>query len=402
MKILIVSQYYYPEQFQINDIAPELKKRGHDVTVLTGFPNYPKGEFFEGYEKLDKKSEVINGVTVERIKILPRKKGALNLLLNYLSYYINATKYAKKTKDEYDIVLCYQLSPITIAGPAVAYSKKHKVPLFLYCLDIWPESAQAYIKSGKGLIYSIISRFSKKIYQSCDRIAVTSRPFIDYLHNKNGVPLEKMEYIPQHADASYLDMDLDSEDNEVFDFMYAGNMGKGQVLENIVKAVDQIKDRDGFVVHMVGDGSRKGYIEDLVKEFGVEKKFVFYGNISRDEMPSFYKKADALLLTLRGNNFVGNTMPGKLQVYMTTGKPVIAAINGAANEVINESGCGGCVMAEDYCGLANLMLDYMNDPEKYRECGQKGKEYFKEHFALETYVDDLEKNLKSLVDKNEI
>ena len=402
MKILIVSQYYYPEQFQINDIAPELKKRGYDVTVLTGFPNYPKGEFFEGYEKLDKKSEVINGVNIKRVKILPRKKGALNLLLNYMSYYANATKYAKKTKEEYDIVLCYQLSPVTIAGPAVAYAKKHKVPLLLYCLDIWPESAQAYIKSGKGLIYSIISRFSKKIYQSCDRIAVTSRPFIDYLHEKNGVLLEKMSYIPQHADASYLDMELGSEDNGVFDFMYAGNMGKGQVLENIVKAVAEIKDRKDFTVHMVGDGTRKGYIEEFAKELGVEDKFVFYGNRGRDEMPLFYKKADALLLTLRGNNFVGNTMPGKLQAYMTTGKPIFAAINGAANEVINESKCGNCVAAGDYKGLAGLMVDYMDNPEKYCVCGENGKAYFKKNFTLDTYVDELEKNLKSLVDKNEI
>lgn len=397
MKILIVSQYYFPEQFQINDIAPELVKRGHEVTVLTAFPNYPKGEFFHGYEKQDKTREIIDDVIIERVKIMPRKKGPVNLLLNYYTYYNNAVKYAKKTKTKYDVVFCYQLSPVTIAGPAIAYAKKHKVPLLLYCLDIWPESAQSYIKSGKGPLYALISSFSKKMYKQCDRIAVTSRPFIDYLNKKNDVPVEKMVYIPQHADSSYLEMDLKAEENGMFDFMYAGNMGKGQVLENIVKAVAEIKDRNDFTVHMVGDGTRKGYIEELTKELGVEDKFVFYGNKSRDEMPLFYKMADALLLTLRGNNFVGNTMPGKLQVYMTTGKPIFAAINGAANEVINESKCGSCVTAGDYKGLAKLMVDYMENPEKYSKCGENGKAYFSQHFTLDTYVDELEKNLKSMV-----
>lgn len=397
MKILIVSQYYFPEQFQINDIAPELVKRGHDVTVLTGYPNYPKGEFFEGYENFDRTEETINGVKIKRVKIKPRKSGPLNLLLNYFSYYKNATKFAKKTNEKYDIVLCYQLSPVTIAGPAIAYAKKHKVPLLLYCLDIWPESAQAYIKSGKGPLYALISSFSKKMYKQCDRIAVTSRPFIDYLNEKNGVSIDKMIYIPQHADSSYLDMDLSSEENGINDFMYAGNIGNGQVIENIVKAVAEIKDREDFIVHIVGDGSRRVCVEELVKELGVEDKFVFYGNRSRDEMAMFYKRADALLLTLRGNNFVGNTMPGKLQVYMTTGKPIFAAINGAANEVITEAKCGECVGAGDFLGLAKLMTNYMDDPEKYDGCGENAKAYFKEHFTLDTYVDKLEENLKSMV-----
>ena len=401
MKILIVSQYYFPEQFQINDIAPELVKRGHDVTVLTGFPNYPKGELYPGYEKMDKTCEIIDGVNVVRVKIRPRKKGPVNLLLNYISYSRNALKYVKKTKERFDIVLCYQLSPVTMAAPAVAYAKKHKVPLLLYCLDIWPESAQAYVKFKKGLVYAYISKLSKRIYKQCDKIAVSSRPFIDYLHDKNEIAYEKMLYIPQHADASYLDMDLTAQENGVVDFMYAGNIGKGQVIDVIVNAVKTIKNRDRFVVHIVGDGSQRKRIEEMVNSFGLSEKFIFYGNRKREDMPGLYKKADALLLTLRGNNYVGNTMPGKLQTYMTTGKPVLAAINGAANEVICESGCGKCTIACDYVGLAEIMSDYIDNKSNYAECGKNGKEYFKKHFTLDKYADELEKNLIELVKNNE-
>ena len=398
MKILIVSQYYYPEQFQINEIAPALVTRGHEVTVLTGLPNYPKGEIYDDYRNGEHRDEIIEGVHVIRCRLHPRKHGPLHLLMNYISFSQNACKTVRKLEENYDIVFSYQLSPITMVKPAIVYAKKHRVPLLLYCLDIWLESAQAHVKSDKGLIYRMITALSKKYYGACDHIAVTSHPFIEYLHDKNEIPTAKMSYIPQHADASYLDMNLQSEDNGIIDFMYAGNMGKGQVLDVIVRAVAELKDFNNFVVHMVGDGSKKNEVEALAERLGVKDKFIFYGNQKRENMPSFYQKADALLLTLRGNNFVGNTMPGKLQVYMTVGKPIFGAINGAANEVITESHCGKCVAASDYRGLAQMMRDFIEHPDAYVSCGDKAKAYFSENFTLTKYMDELEDQMKALVD----
>lgn len=398
MKILIVSQYYYPEQFQINEIAPALVNRGHEVTVLTGLPNYPKGEIYDGYRNGERRDEIIEGVHVIRCRLHPRKHGPLHLVMNYISFSQNACKTVRKLEENYDIVFSYQLSPITMVKPAIVYAKSHRVPLLLYCLDIWPESAQAYVKSDKGLIYRMITALSKKYYGVCDHIAVTSRPFIEYLHDKNEIPVAKMSYIPQHADAGYLDMNLQSEDNGIIDFMYAGNMGKGQVLDVIVRAVAELKDFNNFVVHMVGDGSKKNEVEALAERLGVKDKFIFYGNQKRENMPSFYQKADALLLTLRGNNFVGNTMPGKLQVYMTVGKPIFGAINGAASEVITESQCGKCVAAGDYRGLAQMMRDFVEHPDAYVSCGDKAKAYFSENFTLTKYMDELEDQMKALVD----
>lgn len=399
MKILIVCQYYYPEQFQINEIAPELVRRGHQVTVLTGLPNYPQGEIYSGYENGKKRKEIIDGVKIVRVEEYPRKQGAKNLFLNYLSFAQNGSKAIKGFSPDYDIVFCYQLSPVTMVYPAVDYAQKYKKPLLLYCLDIWPESAKDHMNIP--FVYEMIRQISKKLYQTCDHISMTSRPFIEYFKEAIGYEEAKMSYIPQHADEGMLSQNLDSEKNEIADFLYAGNMGKGQTLDVIIKAAAELKNRDDFLIHMVGDGSKRAELEELSRKLGVNKNVIFYGNQKREDMPTFYRKADALLITLRGNNAVGNTMPGKLQMYMTTGKPIFGAINGAANEVIEESGCGTCVRAGDYKGLAGLMEDYIEHPDKYSDCGEKGRSYFKDHFTLKNYMDSLEDLMRKVVEDYE-
>ena len=395
MKILIVCQYYYPEQFQINEIAGELVKIGHKVTVLTGLPNYPEGEIYEGYENGQKRNEEINGVRVIRCEERARKTGPINLILNYISFSANAGKKAKKLDGNFDIVMCYQLSPVTMMKPAVVYAKKNHVPLLTYCLDIWPESAKDHL--NLPIIYQFISVLSKRLYKKSDYIVVTSRPFIDYFRDVIGYPTDKMRYIPQHADSAMLNLNFKSEENGIVDFMYAGNMGKGQWLDVIIKAVAELKNRNDFLVHMVGDGSKRRELESLAENLGVADKFIFYGNQKREDMPGFYKKADALLITLRGNNAVGDTMPGKLQMYMTTGKPIFGAINGAAREVVEEAKCGICVKAGDYKGLAGVMKDYIENSERYYACGDNAKRYFKENFSIEKYMDSMEKLMEEIV-----
>lgn len=398
MKILIVSQYYYPEQFQINEIAPALVELGHSVTVLTGLPNYPKGEIYEGYKDAYKTCEVINGVEVIRVKEHPRKKGVLHLVWNYLSFIANGNRKVKQLKEKYDIVLAYQLSPVTSVYPAIKYAKKNGLPLLLYCLDIWPESAQSHLHTNKGLIYRIVAKLSRDIYQKCTHISVTSRSFIDYLNRENGVLREKMSYIPQHASDEFLSLDLVAEDNGVVDFMYAGNLGKGQRVDVIIRAAEYLKDRKDFKIHIVGDGSSRAELEMLAKECGVEDKVVFYGNQRRADMAKYYKKADALLITLRGNNAVGDTMPGKLQMYMTTGKPIFGAINGAAKETILEAQCGDCVGAGDVEGLAAIMKKYIEAPSEFALCGKKAKQYFIENFTKEIFITTLNKKMQELIE----
>ncbi len=394
MNVLIVCQYYHPEQFLINEIAPELVKRGHRVTVLTGLPNYPGGVVPEEYRR-GRRRENLDGVSVIRCYERGRGRGKLALALNYFSFMLSASRMAGKLESEFDLVLCYQLSPVTMLAPAITCKRRYKIPLLAYCLDIWPESALEQV--GPGVVYRLIAKYSRRLYQQCDRIAVTSLPFVDYLHRVNGIPRDRLVYLPQHANGKMLHLDLTAEDNGRTDFMFAGNLGQGQKLETIIKAAARIRARGDFLVHIVGDGSMRGTLEKLSRESGTADRVVFHGAQPRDGMAQWYSKADALLITLRGNNFVGHTMPGKLQTYMTTGKPILGAVDGAARQVIEEAQCGRCVPAEDDCALAEIMLDYINHREKYSHCGANARNYFMKHFTFEVFMDRLEHEMRMLI-----
>lgn len=395
MRILIVSQYYYPEQFQLNEIAPELVKRGFEVTVLCGLPNYPHGIYFRDYETLDKcrlKDEEYyksKGVRVIRVKQYPRGSNPFSLVLNYMSFIRNSLDRIKKIDADFDLVLGYQLSPITSMYAAIQYKKLYNVPLLYYTLDIWPVSAESLLKSKKNPLFKLVAYLSKKIYLAADRILVTSRPFIDYLHSQNKIPLEKIGYLPQHAGKEMLEMNLTADNNGIADFMFAGNIGNGQRLDVIVEAASILGARNDYKIHFVGDGRMREKLQKMVIDKGLENNIIFYGNQKREDMPNYYKIADALLITLRGNNEVGNTMPGKLQMYMTAGKPIFGAINGAAQEVILEAKCGGCVAAGDAKGLADLMKSFIINPEIYKDAGENARRYFCDNFTFERYMDIL-------------
>ena len=384
MKILVLCQYFYPEQFLINDIVPELVKRGNEVTVLTGRPNYPDGKIKNGYKKVDE----YKGAKVIRAYEIGRSKG---MLLNYLSFLNSAKKKINKLGD-FDVVFTYQLSPISMAAPFIKYKKKHpNTKSLLYCLDIWPESFNSHMPLK--CVKKIVANYSKKVYQSYDKIVVTSRPFIDYLQRANGISTDKLDYIPQHAVGDLINKDL-SNNNMVPHFMFAGNFGKGQTLDVIIKALSLV-DRD-YVMDFVGSGSTESELKSLTKELGLESKVIFHGRKSYEEMEGMYRQADALLITLRGNNEVGNTLPGKFQTYMSAGKPIFGAINGATNELIKESNCGDCVFAGDYEGLAKIITDYIDYPNKYIDCGKNAREYFANNFTLDIFIDKLEQELQSL------
>ncbi|MGN0006934.1 MAG: glycosyltransferase family 4 protein [Alistipes sp.] len=403
MKILIISQYYYPEQFQINEIAPELVRRGHEVIVLCGLPNYPKGAIFEGYENQNsvasKEKEYFaeTGVKVVHVKQIMRGNNPFTRMGNYFSFARNSRRMVRLLDNNFDIILGYQLSPITSMEAAVEYKRLHGTPLVFYTLDIWPVSAQSMLKFDKNPLMIPIKRISKRIYQSADKIIVTSRPFIDYLHQTNEIPLDKMSYLPQHAGADMMNLNLCAKENGIVDFLFAGNIGKGQRVDVIIEAARLLGKRKDYKIHIVGDGSMRQSLEKLVCSLELDENVLFYGNQKREVMPHFYQIADVLLITLRGNNEVGNTMPGKLQMYMTTGKPILGAINGAAHEVIEDAKCGSCVNAGDSKGLAELMQLYIERPNLFVECGQNARDYFKQHFTLGRYMDGLERELNAVI-----
>lgn len=400
MKILVVCQYYYPEQFRINDICDQLAAEGHSVTVLTGLPNYPKGEIPYEYKWGKRRKEVVNGVKIVRSFEVARGNGAIRLGLNYLSYMIFASLKTFFMEKDFDIIFVYQLSPVTMAFPAIIAKKITKIPLYLYSCDIWPESMKNIVSNENNIIYRLLKKISTYIYSKSDGIGITSTPFFHYFNTVHSIPMDKISYIPQHAEETYLSIN-ESEDNGIVDFVFMGNIGLAQDIDCILDAVQELKSDFSFKVHFVGDGS---YLEDsklIVNEKGLSDHVIFHGRHPLEDMPKFYRFADACLLTLKGDSLVGQTMPSKLQGYMAAGRPVIGAINGAAQEVIRESHCGICVNAGDSKALAEVMKDFIQNPDKYKNNGENGRKYFVDNFTKKIYMEKLLRQFNKLMEANE-
>lgn len=394
MRILVICQYYYPENFQITPICEQLAKDGYEVTVLTGLPNYPTGIIPDAYKK-GHRDEIINGVHVLRCREVGRKKGAARLALNYLSYMRSASRKVRRLKEPFDLVFVYQLSPVLMGIPGRIYAKKHHVPMLLYCCDLWPESMKMYIRNENHPAFQWARRISKRIYDSADRIIGQSTSFLPYLSDVHGIPAEKLAYIPAFADETYLTQDFTPTDDTV-DFVFLGNLGIAQNLIAVLQAVEKIKEVPGFKVHFVGDGAALSDMKSFVKEHGLEEIVVFYGRRPVEEMPEFYKLADACLVSLKADNATGLTLPTKVQGYMAAGKPIIGMIDGSAKDVIEASGCGICVGAGDIDGLADGMRDFIRNRDAYRDCGEKARRYFVENFSKEICMTRLEAEIERL------
>lgn len=401
MKILVVCQYYYPENFQINDICEELVNRGHSVTVLTGLPNYPTGIIPDKYKNIEYRNENVNGVDVIRCFEIGRKKGAIGLALNYISYCLSANIKVKKIDYDYDLIFVYQLSPILMALPGCRYKKKHKIPMLLYCCDLWPESMKLIIKNEKSFIFRLVKRISTNVYRSSDKIIAQTKYFYQYFKTVHGITDDKLCCLPQFANDEYLKHEFYL-DNGIIDFAFLGNIGIAQELGKVIEAVNQISEINGFQLHIVGDGSCLADLKKEVANKKLESKIRFYGRRPVEEMAEFYKLADVCLVSLSSENMTGLTLPSKVQGYMAAGKMVLGMINGATSEVINTSKCGICVSAGDSEGLANAMKDIIENPNKYQNCGKNGRQYFKEHFSKEKFMDSLENIIIEMVEDNHV
>ena len=393
--ILVVCQYYYPENFQITPICEQLVQDGYGVTVLTGLPNYPTGIIPEEYKK-GHRDEYVNGVHVIRCHEIPRAKGIVKLGMNYLSYPVSASRKLSSLKEEYDLVFVYQLSPVLMAIPGIKYAKKHNIPLVHYCCDLWPESMKMYIHNENHPAYKAIMAISKKIYNAADIVVGQSTSFLPYLKNTHDLDGEKLRYMPAFADEEYLESDFTPEDDTT-DFVFLGNLGIAQNLISVLKAVEMIKNLPGFKVHFVGDGTVLSEMKEFVDLHHLQDVVHFYGRRPVEEMPQYYKLADACLVSLKADNATGLTLPSKVQGYMAAGKPIIGMIDGSAKDVIDEAKCGICVPAGDISGLANAMKSFITENDKYSNCGQNGRQYFIDNFSKKKFMEKLEIEFERLV-----
>jgi glycosyltransferase involved in cell wall biosynthesis len=391
MKILVVSQHYYPEQFRITDICESLASEGHKVTVLTGLPNYPQGKVYSGYSWFKRRNEVKNGVEIIRTPIISRGNNTLKLMINYVSFALNASIKALFLKKDFDIVYVYQTSPVTMAIPALVYKKITGKKVVLNCLDIWPECIAAAGFNRDSVLYKILLLVSRFIYNSADKILVTSKLFVDYFNDVIKInDSKKIEYLPQYAEELYSSNEEATRLNrKEINLMFAGNIGKMQSVDTIIRAAAELRDLENIKWHIVGDGSARVECEKLVEELGIKEKVIFYGQKPVDEMPSFFSKASAMIVTLKNNEFVSYTMPGKVQSYMAAGKVVLGAINGETQKIIEESQCGLCCNAEDYRAFAKIVKQFTENKESHKIYEENSLRYYENNFGKNLVLNNM-------------
>ncbi len=391
MKILVICQYYSPEPFKVADVCEALVEKGHEVDVVTSFPNYPMGEIYEGYKNSTHKEENINGVNVHRVFTIGRKSGFLYRILNYYTFSICSTLFVNKLKKDYDVVFVYQLSPVLMANAGIRYKKKHNKKLLLYCLDLWPDSLTlGGIKKG-SLIYNYFKKKSEKIYNRADRILVSSKMFEQYFDEMFKIQGQKIDYLPQYAEDVFVP---DSHtQGDVTNVTFAGNIGTTQSIETILYAAKKLEG-ENILFHFYGDGSGLVAFKDMAKNHLKLKNVIFHGRISLDEVARKYAESDGLIVTLSDNPVLSMSFPGKIQTYMAAGKPVIGAVNGEAAEIIKEAECGFCADAEDVDGLVDCIKQFMvSDKIKLSENARK---YYEDNFQKTDFINRLSKELENL------
>ncbi|MBR2206621.1 MAG: glycosyltransferase family 4 protein [Prevotella sp.] len=397
MRILLVTQYFYPEVFKSNDLAFELVKRGHQVDALVGIPNYPEGKYFEGYGIFKKRHEVVNGVNVYRVFQTPRGKGGWRLPVNYFSFVIFGclrVLFQFAWKKKYDCIIGHEPSPIFQAYPALLLRKLHKTPFYYWIMDLWPDA----MKSGGGVknekILNTVDKMVKNIYKQTDKILITSKRFREPIAAK-GDFADKIIYFPNWSD-DILQMDDSYEIPQLpdgFKIMIAGNLGKSQNLEAVTEVMLGLKDVPEVKWVFVGGGSRKEWLEDFIKENGLEDRAVCLGQYPFKAMPAFYKQADAMLVTLRaGFPHLEAVVPARLQSYMSAGRPVLAMIGCGGADIIEESQCGYAVSAGDPKALISVIKEkVLTDKESFNKMGENGRDYYNKHFRMDKCIDNLEK-----------
>ena len=337
MKILVVCQYYYPEPFRITDICEELVSRGHEVTVVTGVPNYPMGMIYKGYNRRNRRNEIINGVRVHRCFTIGRRTGAIWRLFNYYSYATSSSRYTAGLSESYDIVFVNQLSPIMMANAGIAYKKSHNIKLVLYCLDLWPESLVVNGIQKSSYLYKLYHLISANVYRQADKILITSSSFAEYFKTEFGIC--DTDYIPQYAETLFNAELCIKAPNANIDLMFAGNVGAAQSVDTIIRAANHLRNIDNLHWHIVGDGSELEHCIELAESLKIES-IKFHGRQPIEKMPEYYAMADAMIITMKQDEFLSKTLPSKVQTYMSAGKPIIGAVNGETAAVITAAQCG--------------------------------------------------------------
>jgi glycosyltransferase involved in cell wall biosynthesis len=399
MRILIVTQYFWPENFKINDIALALKERGYEVLILTGKPNYPNGKFSKGYTFFNKRIEFWNGIKIYRSSIIPRGKGkGVQLFVNYISFSIFASFKLLFIKNKFDKIFVYEPSPITVGIPGIVAKYKFKAPLYFWVQDLWPESISAAGGINNKSVIAVLDWLTRFIYKHSKKVLVQSKAFIPYILNQN-IEKDKLVYYPNSTENYYKELSNDQELLKTLPkgikLMFAGNIGEAQSFDTLLKAASILKKELIDVKWIIlGDGRMKGYVNQKIKELNLGDNFFLLGAFPSTEMPKYFSCADALIVSLKKDPIFALTIPSKIQSYLACGKPIITSLDGEGAKIIEEANAGFTSPSEDCEGLAANIKKFLTlSNEEQKTLGQNGRAYFNIEFEREILVDRLEKIL---------
>lgn len=402
MKILVVTQYFWPENFRINDLVTELVRRGHEVTVLTGRPNYPGGTVFPEFRADAGKFSSYVGAEIVRVGMLPRGRGGLRLVLNYLSFALSASLLGpiKLRGRKIDAIFVFEPSPITVGLPAIMLKWLKRAPIAFWVLDLWPQSLSAVGAVRSPMVLALVDRLVRFIYARCDRILAQSRRFIDVIGRQVADP-GRVVYFPSWAEPAPPLDDTEPAPElplraDLFTIVFTGNVGEAQDFPSVLEAAERLRDRAVRWV-IVGDGRKSDWLAAEVARRGLGEQVQLLGRFPLERMPSFFRHADALLVSLRSEPIFALTIPGKVQSYLAAGIPILAMLDGEGADVVMTSGAGLAVPASDSAALAQAVERMMAmTADERAEMGRNGAACVESQFDRDTLITQLETLLAAL------
>ena len=410
MRILIITQYFWPENFRINDLAKGLKEDGNDVTVLTGIPNYPGGRFFPGYGLFRNLRQDYSGAKVLRIPVIPRGKGGiLRLLLSYFSFTISAIFLSVfLCRGKFDIIF-FSLSPVAEGLPAVLLKKLKGAFLIFWVVDLWPDSLTATNAVHSPFILRWVDKLVRLIYKQCDSVLVSSEGFISSISAK-GVDSGKIVFFPNWAEDIYRPVKLKDaklplaleELPQGFKLMFAGNIGAAQDFQTILTSFEMLKNHKDIHLLVLGKGRMYGWVKEQVKARNLARQVHLLGAYPSETMPDFFSVADAMLVTLRKASIFSMTIPSKLQSYLACGKPIIGALGAEGSRLIGASKSGiACPSGEPEALSRSILEMYQVTPLEREEMGRNAREYYEKNFDREMSIDNFNSLIKTFKFKKE-
>lgn len=397
--ILVISQYFYPEEFRINDICKEWVKRGHEVTVVTGIPNYPKGKFYKGYGWFQGRREEYEGIHIIRLPIIPRGKNPLMLMLNYLSFVISGLFWKSFTRVKADSAFIFEVSPMTQALVGVWYAIKWKIPCYIYVQDLWPENVQVVTGIHNRHVIHIIDKMVDYIYRNCGKILATSPSFVKRIEERNSAWKgrdSKVAYWPQYAEEFYYPVSRkflpDMPEDSRFKVVFTGNIGYAQGLDILPRTAALLKKEGvGCCFIIIGDGRYRQELENDIAMNGAEEMFYLLGRKKPEQIPFYLAWCNVAFISFTDNPLFEMTIPAKLQSYMACGMPILASAIGETERIIREAECGlVCKMGnESMLAEAIKELAYGSE-ERLQMMSVNSLEYSDKHFGKEKLINWLE------------